>query len=222
MESSTTVASLHFINGVNTQQTHSYTLTRARLDCVCVSECFCMHEFCASLSLHSKCTLYNFYNMLSIPPFMLCTVLTIFTAPFLSRPRLRACVPIVLCDFLFENDLLLSCVCLCVLYTSYVLPCRFVHFKNIVHSMCAMDFLTNDINIYITCPHSSLFLFSFLLFPIFRSTFYYIVSRIRASLRLSLALSPLVFSELFCHLYFQEHHSFKRSFDLSYFLFLNC
>lgn len=80
-------------------------------------------------------------------------------------------------------------MCVCIVY---VLPCRSAHFKNIVHSMCAMDFLTNVINIYITCPHSSLFYFLFFSFPIFRSTFYYIVSWIRG---LSLSL-PLAFGFL--------------------------
>lgn len=116
-----TVASMHFINGVNIRNRHTYRLQ--------LWVCIGIHELCASLSLHAECTPYNFYNMPFIPlciplshPSMLhyfkyfislflilCFVL--FSCLFQWGFRRAACQ--LFCDFLLENDLLLSWVCAC-------------------------------------------------------------------------------------------------------------
>lgn len=62
--------------------------------------------------------------------------------------------------------------------------------------VCAMDFLTNDINIYITCPHSSFFLSFFLNF---RETFYDIASCVLNSVVRSLPFSLGFLPFTFCH-----------------------
>lgn len=137
MESSTTVASLHFINGVNTV----FDLVRCARIYMCVSidmwvcSCSCLYSMlCARVCC---CIRSNAYIRTNSTFFLsLFVVLAI-----LSQYCCTSCVSIVSVIFYLKTICCYCCKCFFSLYALF-------------QYSCAMDFLTSDINIYTAWPHS--------------------------------------------------------------------